>query len=80
MNQFNLVEEKIEVYPNPANEQITITSSQELSDKEVFVYDGFGRMVKQVFGNQMDISDLNRGIYFLTIPSISNKSTKFIKL
>jgi len=75
-----LVEERIEVYPNPANEQITITSKQELSDKEVFVYDGFGRMVKQVVGNQIDISDLNRGIYFLTIPSISNKSTKFIKL
>jgi hypothetical protein len=68
----------LNIYPNPANETIYI--SLENDDEEVIIYDSFGRIVKQFRGKSIDISDLTKGIYFVSVPSITAKSTKFIKL
>jgi hypothetical protein len=66
------------VYPNPANETINVDID---SDSElVIIYDSFGRVVKQEIGKSIEIGNLTKGIYFVSIPSVSSKTSKFIKL
>ena len=71
-------EQKLTIYPNPATEFITI--QLENQNEEVIIYDSFGRIVKQEIGNSIAIGDLTKGIYFVSVPSISSKTAKFIKL
>jgi hypothetical protein len=66
------------VYPNPANETINVDID---SDSElVIIYDSYGRVVKQEIGKSIEIGNLTKGIYFVSIPSVSSKTSKFIKL
>lgn len=71
-------EQKLTIYPNPATEFITIQLENE--NEEVIIYDSFGRIVKQEIGKSIAIGDLTKGIYFVSVPSISSKTAKFIKL
>lgn len=74
----------ISVYPNPASDVLYISSESELSN--VTVYDVVGQMVKQVnlnrnFSSDLDISDLNNGVYILQVETVSGEysSSKFVK-
>lgn len=71
-------EEKLTIYPNPANDFITIQLENE--NEEIIIYDSFGRIVKKEIGKSIAISNLTKGIYFVSVPSISSKTAKFIKL
>jgi hypothetical protein len=71
-------EQKLTIYPNPATEIITVQVESE--NEEVIIYDSFGRIVKQEIGKSIAIGDLTKGIYFVSVPSISSKTAKFIKL
>lgn len=62
----------IQLFPNPANEAVTINMSGIDSDAEIFVYDVLGKKVlTQTIGNGTTISvaGLEDGIYFYTIIS-----------
>ena len=73
-------EEQLTIYPNPATDVININSNQDINT--VAIYDSTGKLVKKVMAtSQIQISDLNAGIYFIKT-SLSNNnvvSTKFIK-
>jgi hypothetical protein len=71
-------EQKLTIYPNPATEFITIQLENE--NEEVIIYDSFGRIVKQETGKSIAIGDLTKGIYFVSVPTISSTTAKFIKL
>jgi len=71
-------EQTIVIYPNPANDIIHIDLDSDT--EEVIIYDSFGRIVRQVVGKTIEISELKSGIYFVAIPSITPKTSKFIKL
>ncbi len=74
---------KLNIYPNPANDVLNITS--ELATiQTVSVVDLNGRTVKQVELNktysQINVSDLNSGVYMLNIQTEEGKTVKkFVK-
>jgi len=74
---------KINIFPNPSNDVIYLTSSVDLSENTFTIYDNLGR--KASFGsmkikdNLIDVSSLNKGIYILNISGEVNKSLRFLK-
>ena len=61
------------IYPNPVNEQITIESNDNSQIDELEIFDLFGKSVKSyspepgVSKINLNINDLNRGVYMLRI-------------
>ncbi|MFN0188257.1 MAG: T9SS type A sorting domain-containing protein [Bacteroidia bacterium] len=83
MNQVN--ESDISLFPNPFENQITINSSQLVKGETTFTINTisgqevFNRFVKNYTGTiQLNIGELNTGIYFLKISNGSNLITKKI--
>jgi hypothetical protein len=70
------------VYPNPANGQLRIMN-YELQNENIEIFDIAGKMVKTYnspINNTIDISELQAGMYFITIYSKGQKITKkFVK-
>ena len=67
----------INLYPNPANDKIRIEGLE--GRKEIRIYDAVGLLIKalDVDGeNEIDISDLAAGFYFLRV---DGHATKFVK-
>jgi Secretion system C-terminal sorting domain len=69
-------------YPNPTSSILNITNSNNLDIKNISVVDINSRVVKNETGSltQINVSDLNAGVYFVTIEAAEGKTTKkFIK-
>ncbi len=64
------------VYPNPAHNIISIPNTIEGSLVDVFTVEGRFLYTKSVSDQQVDISDLSPGIYFLSI-TLGNTSHKY---
>jgi len=60
----------IDVYPNPSNGIFTVSTNSD-NDESYSIYDNSGRVVTNgtlsSFANNIDISDLPKGVYFLKI-------------
>lgn len=72
---------KLSVYPNPANNVINISNDGTLQLNSVTMMDLNGRTVKSVNLNgvtesQINISDLNAGVYFMNINTNEGVATK----
>ncbi len=69
---------KLIIYPNPAQEIIQIESDTEI--KSIKVYDVLGKLVlmENNFENQLSISVLNNGLYFLKIETDNGVMVKKI--
>lgn len=70
------------IYPNPATTILNISNTNNVEIKNISVTDINGRVVKNQAGTltQINVSDLNAGVYFVTIEAAEGKSTqKFIK-
>jgi hypothetical protein len=69
------------LYPNPANDKLFLKSSE--SNFSISITDINGRIVKSILktvSNEIDISALKSGMYFITIGTSEGNSTrKFIK-
>ena len=75
-NKQNL--ENVSVYPNPANNQVTI--SRDVTDKmDIQLIDVTGKLIfrKEIISSEfkLDVSDLMRGIYLLRLNSENKTST-----
>ena len=68
------------IYPNPANETISMSISSLNKISDIAIYDVYGRIVKQFKAQNtnltIDISDLESGIYFVKAGA---ETHKFIK-
>ena len=65
------------IYPNPANEYFVIKNDSPISS--VAIYNAEGRIVKSLSNpksNQVDISQLSKGVYFVKVQSKSGESTE----
>ena len=59
---------KLELYPNPASNIVRIEGVDETLANEVMIYDLTGRTVKKYqYCNELNISDLQNGIYLLRV-------------
>lgn len=77
---------KFSAYPNPANNTVNISNNYNITLTRINITDVNGRSVKTVDVNnlseiQMNVSDLNSGVYFMNIDTDSGKVVKkFIKV
>ena len=70
------------IYPNPATSVLNITNFNNVEINNISVTDINGRVVKNQVSSlsQINVSDLNAGVYFVTIEAVEGKTTKkFIK-
>ena len=70
------------VYPNPASDVVNISNKNNIVVKSMQLTDLNGRVIKNINANetQINISDLNAGVYFLKVSSDQGSgSTKIIK-
>lgn len=72
------------VYPNPASDVLNVSAKNNVSIKEIQLTDVNGRIVKTVKANetasQINIADLNAGVYFLKVTSdLGTGTTKVVK-
>jgi uncharacterized repeat protein (TIGR01451 family) len=76
-DSFNL--DIIDIYPNPSNDYINIqVGENENRIQSIEITDLLGKKVYQSkFENRINISNLNQGVYFITL--ISNENEKFTK-
>jgi hypothetical protein len=69
------------VFPNPANDIVTIQSDKEIAS--VLVYDYSGKLVRMVepnsFATKLDVSDLVAGFYSFTV-TMNDHSQKTLKV
>ena len=72
-------EETVILYPNPTSQYLTIGGDVKSETIEVEIYDSFGRLIMKSNEAQIDLSEFRNGIYFVRIPTISNKTYKVIK-
>ena len=78
--QTNEMEEKeLTIYPNPSNGKLTV-EFQHGHQAPLFVYNQLGQLMMSTDSNQLDLSPLNSGIYFISSPNYSTKVYKVIKL
>ncbi len=76
----NFTASSFSVYPNPAKDVLNISNSINAEINSVIVTDINGRTVKQANSNvsQINVSDLNAGVYFVNINSNEGSTTKKI--
>jgi len=69
------------IYPNPASENITIISPKNQEIEIVRIYNTLGSLVKEIelTTNQINISDLVNGVYFIRFKNYPQQTLKFIK-
>ncbi|MDR0798603.1 MAG: starch-binding protein [Dysgonamonadaceae bacterium] len=67
------------VYPNPAYDQLMLSTYQPVASVEIRSV--AGKLVKKATENTISVKDLSEGIYFVTAiyPNGSSQTTKFIK-
>ena len=73
---------KFEVFPNPVSNVLNISNPNNFDVKGISITDINGRVVKNQQGalTQVNVADLNAGVYFVTIEAAEGKTTKkFIK-
>ncbi len=78
-----VLENSISLYPNPANEQLTISRAQGMMN-EVIVYDVYGKTLRTMSVNDntvvVNVNDLAAGMYFVRIITNEGMATKtFVK-
>ncbi|PKP21064.1 MAG: hypothetical protein CVU04_02565 [Bacteroidetes bacterium HGW-Bacteroidetes-20] len=73
----------LNLFPNPAEKQITITNTSDQIGLKYLIFDMMGRIISQgelsKNENIINISELNAGVYFVKIMTTKPKTIKFIK-
>jgi len=75
----------LSIYPNPANENITINLTTTSKNTSIKIYDATGRLVKNMENvkpgeSAISISELENGLYLINVSDENHSSTKrFIK-
>ncbi|MCX7548842.1 peptidoglycan DD-metalloendopeptidase family protein [Xanthomarina sp. F1114] len=83
ISTLSMEEETIEstrIYPNPATHNVAIKTGKTL--ESATIYDVRGKIIKSVYFNEnsiynLDISNISKGMYFLTVVSIENEQESF---
>jgi len=78
-NSYSFLEKNIHVFPNPTNGLLHIKPNNFLEILEIKLYNTLGTNIKINLSNEsIDLSDINSGIYFLSIKTSKGIITKKI--
>ena len=82
-NNFASISKLFDVYPNPTKTFLNIQSNENIEIKELKILDLFGKLLFRtaINFNNIDVSYLNNGMYFIQIETTENsfEILKFIK-
>jgi Secretion system C-terminal sorting domain len=69
------------IFPNPTADKITLVGNDLTNDDVITIFDLNGRSIKtqKVSGSQIDVSDLARGFYILSISDISGQAIERVR-
>jgi len=78
-NSFTI--NNFDIYPNPTSNVLNISNLNNIEINTISISDLNGRVIRNAnSGTSINVSDLNAGVYFVTIETAEGKSTKkFIK-
>ena len=82
LSNNEIITQKFSIYPNPANDLVTISKNSAIDITSITVTDINGRIVKEINNDAttINVSDLNAGVYFLKINTAEGSgTTKLIK-
>lgn len=78
LNLSHIVENNFEIYPNPAVDKISVSQIDNI--RTIKVYNSLGSLVKEVRNtNEVDVSELSKGVHFLQVDNGNLTTRKFIK-
>ena len=78
-NSYSFLEKNIDVFPNPTNGLLHIESNNLFEILEVTLYNALGTTIEINPSNEsIDLSDINTGIYFLSVKTSKGMITKKI--
>ncbi|MEL0456680.1 T9SS type A sorting domain-containing protein [Flavobacteriaceae bacterium SZ-1-7] len=78
-NNDDLVDNKMILYPNPTKDKLTIQLAGDPEFQTIRLYNSLGQFIKSFKNtNKLDLSNLERGLYFLEIETNQGKTTKKI--
>jgi len=75
INQISNKIQQIKIYPNPANNKITVQTTQ---ITEVKIFDMLGKQILSTKANEIDISSFNDGVYFIQVQTNQSTTTQKI--
>ena len=83
-NEFNLNDDNVFLYPNPTNNILNYSFSNDIVLNSITISDVSGKRIfsnnSDLTANQINVSDLSSGIYFVTFSSEEGSFTKkFVK-
>lgn len=83
LQETQLTNYAVSVYPNPAKNIISINTNNKTNTSAFFITNAIGEQVLSGniddYKNQIDISDLSSGMYFVQIGDKQKQSYKFVK-
>jgi hypothetical protein len=83
LNESNAITSTyLNIFPNPATDLLNISLSNGTSIETVNIYNVSGKLVNntKLNGNQIDISQLNNGVYMVEVITANGTfKTKFVK-
>ena len=68
-----------DLFPNPTSQIINMNVPDRIKGCKKILVDGYGRVLKETFSNSFDLSGMNSGIYFISVPELSSSLFKVIK-
>ncbi|MFD1616194.1 T9SS type A sorting domain-containing protein [Gelatiniphilus marinus] len=75
--EVNSRENKIQMYPNPAQEVFYVSSSEPIT--QITLYDVSGKQITKTNAEQMNVNHLAAGVYFVRISTeISNEVKRLV--
>jgi len=72
----NLLSSAITIYPNPASQYLNVSVTDDLELKEVSVYNTLGQRLMVSKQDQIDVSTLPSGVYYLSIDTDQGRVNK----
>jgi len=73
-----LDEKTFSVYPNPAKDKLIVRLPKAINEMQVSIFNPYGQLEMQSHVNEIDISQLNTGVYFVTVTGENYASTQKI--
>ena len=63
----NFITENISLFPSPINDILTIETSKNIKIKSATIYNTLGKKIIETTNKRINVNQLSRGIYFITI-------------
>ena len=81
VNEMNIEENEISIYPNPANDQLSIVLNEKIKIKNIELINSLGQTILTTQNTLIDLSEITAGLYLVKITTTNGDkiTTRVIK-